>query len=315
MFGKKEKKEESQPSVNPELLQVERQYKREALIVESQPILKRVGLLIWLTVDVILIALFVLSLVLYLVTGARNDRHLISSIAEDIGVMHEVSSARSASPLSLEGETVISLGDGEYDFYAEVENPNARWYATFTYQFTSSQGDTEWYEGSVMPLERRPVFVIREPFSTRPSGAQLELDNVVWHRVDAGEVQDIDLWLQERNAFDVQDASYTFDLELDGEEIPRTSFSITNNTPFSYWDPQFVLLIERAGRVAGLNVVTLSNFASGETREVDVNWFGAVPSSGTVRVVPNINYFDSSVYMSSQVQGETDIRDTLQDAR
>lgn len=309
MAKKKQEEKQPQPQVNPELLQVERQYRREKMIVEAQPRIKKLGLLLLVTVDVILIAVLVLYIVTYIVASGPAERRQVASIANNLETMNTVSQENAAEPLVLSDVSVFPLGDNDYDFYVEVENENADWYATFDYYITSAQGDTDVVSGSIMPSTTQPLALIRQNFDSRPSAPELVFENFMWHRIDAREITDVDTWIDEHNRFTVENAQYHFDVEIDGSNIPRTSFTMTNTTPYGYWSPEFIVVIERGGRVSGVNLVTIPGFGSGDVRHIDVNWFGTAPSSGTVTVTPNINYFDDEVYMPPSGSLSEDLRD------
>lgn len=315
MAKNKEKQEPEKPRVSPELISAEKQYRREKIIVGARPILKRIGLYVWIGIDVLLLAVFLGYIGYYLISGNFQDRRQVAQIGENVGAMRSVSEARAAQDLQIGPTSVFAVAEDRYDVYGEIENSNIDWYATFDYYFTSSQGDSQRYSGSVMPAEIRPIVALRQEFMSRPNNVELVLEDFRWHRVPAEDIEDPLVWMEEHNDFLIEDAEYTFDVEIDGEQIPRTSFTITNSTPYSYWNPEFIVIIRRAGNVAGVNATTISGFASGETRDVNVNWFGAAPSSGTVEIVPNINYFDSNAYMPPSGEVMDDVRDVLQDRR
>lgn len=307
MAKKKQEEKQLKPQVNPELLQVERQYRREKMVVEARPRLKKLGLLLLIVLDVGLIAVLAIYVVTFFVSG--GERRQVASIVNNLQTMNTVSQEKAADPLVVSDVSVFPLGAGDYDFYVEVENENPDWYATFDYFFSSSQGDSEVRSGSVMPSATQPLALIRQAFDARPSGPELMFENFVWHRIDGREIHDPEMWLDEHNRFTVENAEYHRDVQIDGGGIPRTSFTIVNDTPYGYWSPEFVVGIERGGRISGVNLVTIPNFGSGDIEQVDVNWFGTAPSSGDVVVTPNINYFDDEAYMPPSGNPSADLRD------
>lgn len=309
MAKKDRHQEPSLPPVNPELLQVEKAYRRESLIVEAKPRLRNALLLVWLTVDVILLAIFVTYFVTYILNGRSLDLRDVARIGQNIAVMHNVTESRAAAPLAINNPTVFASDVGYYDFYTSIDNDNADWLATFRYHFTSSQGDTESFDGFAIPGVSTPIAALHQSFAGRPTAPELVLEDLVWQRISGKDIPDVSGWVTEHNSFTIENPSYTFEPGVDDKTIPKTTFSIANNTSYGYWNAEFLVLIIRAGRVAGVNTVTIPGFASGEVRDIDLNWFGSAPTSGTVEVVPFINYFDDSVYMPPQGSAEVDIRD------
>ncbi|PIQ67975.1 hypothetical protein COV92_00045, partial [Candidatus Uhrbacteria bacterium CG11_big_fil_rev_8_21_14_0_20_41_9] len=124
-------------------------------------------------------------------------------------------------------------------------------------------------------------------------------------------IPDIDSWMQDHEAFLVTNAVYGFDVAVDGTNIARSSFDITNNTPFAYWEAVFSVALTRGGTIVGVNQVVLQGLESGETRHVDVNWFSGAPTADEVSVESQINYFDDTVYMNVNSSAVEDVRDRL----
>ncbi len=282
---------------NLELEKINREYKREVTMVETQPKLRRLGLFMWLAIDVILIAVFIGYIGYYLTWGKVLERRQVSGMAENITSTHALSLARSAKPLSIDNTRVFSTEDSYYDFYAEVTNPNENWYALFNYYFVSSYGESQSGAGFIMPSETRPIVIFHQKYDRRPTNPELIITNVQWKRVDPRQVGDIASWLAEHNNFEISDVTYESDIQLGTKTIARSSFTIKNNTPYSYWTPEFFVILGRVGSPVAVNVVSVAGLEAGESRKVDINWFGSVPAAGNVTVIPKINFFDEEVYM------------------
>ncbi len=290
---------------NPEFRQVEREYKREVAITTAVPMAKRIALVIWAIFDFALVALFLLVVGGFLVAGQFMDRGEVASMANNISSMRMFAINNSASSLLIGDISAISLGDGKYDFVTTAQNSNEDWYAEFDFSFQSDAESTEVMHGFVMPLQFTPIVALRQDFNST-SGVDLVIDNMTWHRVDPHEVSDIVTWLDDHDRFTVSDAEYNRDVEIDDTDIPRTSFTVTNDTSYSYLSAVFYVVLDRNGSIVGINQATIPGFEVGETRNVNVNWFGDAVSSADVSVYPYINYFDEDVYID-QPSAEVDI--------
>lgn len=290
---------------NPELRQVERDYKREVALTTGVPMAKKIALVVWTIFDIALIFLFLFVVVGYLVLGQFTDRAEVSSMANNISSVRLFSVENSASSLLIGDTSVIPLGSGKFDFVSTVQNSNEDWYAEFDYYFSSGSQSTEVIHGYVMPLQLTPVVALRQSVDSI-AGAEVVIDDLVWHRVDPHTVSDIDIWLKDHNSFTISNAEYTKDIEIDNTDIPRTSFTVTNDSAYNYWSAVFYVVLDRNGSIVGVNQVTVPGFEVGETRQVNVNWFGEIVSSADVSIYPYINYFDEDVYMD-QPSAETDI--------
>ncbi|MBI1908354.1 hypothetical protein HYS28_02970 [Candidatus Uhrbacteria bacterium] len=288
---------------------IEKDYQRDVRIVSWRPKFVAAGYLAWALVDVALLVFFLVNVVLYVVSGSFEEAREIATMAQNVGVAREVSVARAAEPIILEDVHVLTRAQGSYDLYAIAENPNAEWYATFDYYFVAGDVTTDVTQGSLMPGESRYLLGLGVEAESRPAGASIVVDNVVWERVDRHEVTDTAEFLVDHEYFTVSGGTYAVDVELASDSVGRSTFTITNNTAYSYISPTFVVLLTRSGVVTAVNQVVLSGFETGETRDVTVHWFGAVPTNGTVEVIPAINYFDEDAYMAPPGEVQSDIRD------
>ncbi|MDP2631279.1 MAG: hypothetical protein Q8P30_00745 [Candidatus Uhrbacteria bacterium] len=294
--------------INSELKQIESEYNREVAIVKARPFLKRLGIFLWTAIDVILVVLFVGYIATYLVSGFFAEREDIAAIVSNIDVMHAISADNAAQAISIGSVKEFALSNGDYDLYVEVDNPNSDWYAEFNYYFDTGSEESDRMGGYIMPNERKPLVAFRQAFDARPSDAELVVEDFVWKRVDAHAVENINDWMAEHTDFEITADDYS-DIPLDGENIARSSFTIKNKTPYSYWSPVFYVVLERNGTVLGVNQASVAGFESGETRTVNVNWFGNAPTAGDVFVIENINFFDPDVYMPPPGESGSDIRD------
>ncbi|PJA46762.1 hypothetical protein CO173_01570 [Candidatus Uhrbacteria bacterium CG_4_9_14_3_um_filter_41_35] len=302
---------EEQTPINQEYISAESDYKREVLVTSAQPLLKKVFFAIWGLVDVMLILAFVLSVVVYLVYGSFQEKRQVAAIANNIVTQNNISSSRSASAIEFDTPKIFTLGEGRYDFYTKVTNPNTDWYAEFEYYFETNNGNTEVKKGFLLPGDVRLISSFNQTFTTRPSNPVFVVQGLSWKRVDHHNIPDIDSWMQDHEAFLVTNAVYGFDVAVDGTNIARSSFDITNNTPFAYWEAVFSVALTRGGTIVGVNQVVLQGLESGETRHVDVNWFSGAPTADEVSVESQINYFDDTVYMNVNSSAVEDVRDRL----
>jgi len=298
-----------QQTSNPseELHQVEKEYKREVAITEARPLLYKIVFILWILFDVALVGLLILVTVSYLLFGQWNDRTSTAGLISNLSSIHSAAQSNSASSLFVGDTTVLSSGDG-YDFYVELENPNSDWYANFEYSFVSSAGETDTYHGFVFPGETRILIVLNEEFDSSPSRAEMSVSSISWQRMDAHTIDDISLWYEDHSDFEISDALHGT-VDVAGTKVVRSSFTVKNNTPYGYWSAPFILTLERNGIPVGVNQVSIAGFESGETREVDINWFDDTPSSGDLIIQPSIDYLDKDVYMEATSDTEIDVRD------
>lgn len=295
--------------LSPELQTIEREHRRDVRIVEARPLLMRVGFATLVVVDIIMAIFFVVVIIGYIISGSFSDLRSMASLATNADEMQAIASQSRAKDMSVGSVKVLQGTDTSYDFYTLVKNTNSDWYATFTYVFSSGGTTSRIEDGFVMPGEEKYLMSFGNTAESRPSSVTVTIGELVWHHINRHEAPDVQAWLNEHRNFTVADATYSSDIGLANDKIGRTTFTLTNTTPYAYWTPQFTVILERAGAIVGVSKATVSEFSAGDVRSVEVRWYGELAASGTVTVVPDINYFDEDVYMPPQGMPANDPRD------
>ncbi len=285
-------------------------YKRSVWWVEHRAQLKKIGLIVWGVIDALLLLFSV---------WVFTDSFLISYWAENRAVaimavvgqsdLHAFTRAHAAKDVSLGSVDTFALSDDRYDFYVPITNPNPNFYAEFSYVFTTADGETDEQQGFLLPGdENKPLLALAYHSTTRPTNVNVDFRNFRWHRVDQHLIPDYTAWAQERFAFDITNVNFTSDIQFDSQKIGRVTFTVSNPRPYSFWEPAFYLVLERGTSVVGVTRTTLDRFETGDTRDVSVDWFGALPAVTKVEVIPEVNLFDLSVFMPLSGETQQDIR-------
>ncbi len=271
----------------------------------------RLGFALAVIADVAMLAFFALVIIGYIVSDSFAEIRSAAGFANNIAAMHSIAKGSDAQQLTLGSAKVVQGTPTSYDFYATVKNTNADWYATFTYSFSAGSTTSRIEDGFVMPGESKYLLSLGTKADGRPSSPSITLENIVWHRVNHHDAPDVAAWLAEHGNFLLTTPTYAADIALANDKIGRTTFTVTNASPYSYWAPQFNVILERAGAVVGVSQATLSEFTAGEIRNSEVRWYGDIPLTATATVAPNVNFFDESSYMSPQGEQGIDPRDLL----
>jgi hypothetical protein len=201
------------------------------------------------------------------------------------------------TPLLIDTVKTASVQSGHQDIFAEVTNYNQDWYATFDYSFSYSGGQSESYSGFINPNTTQTLSAVNLEIANRPSGLSLSLANLTWHHIDQRLIPDIAAFLDERDNITVEVPTYATDISLGKENLARASFTLTNRTAYSYWEPVFLVKLSRGSSIIALTTVSVPEFKAGESRPVEVRWFGSLPATASVAVEPLIPYFDDRIYM------------------
>lgn len=289
------------------LLEAEKEYQKQYRLsswwIEHRDGLKRLGLILFACVDGIFLLIAGWGLLDgFVVSYADEQRAVLEIVSYGQSDLRAYSVATAAEDLDLGGTTAVASSEGKYDLYATVTNPNDDWWAEFTYAFSSSAGDTEPASGFIMPGEEKALVAYAVEASATPRSASLVISDVVWHRVDHHVTGDLAQWMTDRLNFVIENATFER-VDLDGETIGRATFTVTNDSAYSYYEPAFTVTLVRGTSVVGVTGTTLSNLDAGEEAEVVINWFGTIPSVSKVEVAVSVNPFDISAY--KPLEGET----------
>lgn len=241
------------------------------------------------------------------VIGGQSERNQVISLLRDrvdFAGMVERSAPRGLDVLFTK---VLPSVSGKSDLLGRVENPSGQWYAEFSYSFGAGDVVTPPQRGFLLP--GATGYLAAYAISDVPRGAEpaLTITDLNWYRVPAHQVSNYEAWSAARLNFLVRDA-VTYDLEL-GRDYRRTTFSITNNSPFSYRHVPLQIALGRDDAPVAFQEVFIDSFLAGETRTVEASWFQSVPDAMRINVYPVVNLFDSGNYILPEGQAVPDIRD------
>jgi hypothetical protein len=179
-----------------------------------------------------------------------------------------------------------------------LENPNSNWYVTFEYRFIFGNEKTPFFKGFALPQEQKPLVVLGYKTKAKSSLATIEFADIHWKRLDTHTMRDYPTWSKEHLDFVFSDIQFSKDLSLDETTIGQVNFSIENKSAYSYWDSLFHVRLIRGNSVAGISSIMIPQLRSGEKRAISFHWFGTLPAVSRVEIVPDINLFDPSSFMS-----------------
>lgn len=287
--------------------QASKEFRREVAIVQARPLIYKIAIILWIAFDIVLIGLLLYVVLGYLVYGQFSDRRLTAELAQNLSLIHSNVEERSAKSLLIDDSYTIG-SEGSYDFVAELTNPNDDWFAEISYSFVGSSGESTAQSGFIFPGETKYLIALNQDIESSMRSVELEVLSINWTRMDAHTIPDRSQWYEEHNNFSLSNISHGT-IEVSGKQVVRSTFTITNSSPYQYWSAPFTLVLERNGVPIGVNQVSFAGLDVGETRTVSVNWFDNTPSSGDLIIEPSINFLDDNIYMTPQSEAEVDVRD------
>jgi hypothetical protein len=200
-----------------------------------------------------------------------------------------------ARPLQIVGSQAIPGQDGEYDFVARLFNPNEQLYAKrVVVEFVAGGQVVDQKVGFVLPGDQR-LFMSFNNEAGFLGDAQIRVAEVEWQRV--GFFED---FAEIRRRFTISEIEFTPSTELRlGDEFPisNLSFKVRNDSGFNYWNVGFAIILESGSGFGGANYIALSQFRSGETRDVSVRWVEPLPPIQEVEILPDVDILNPDSYM------------------
>lgn len=286
-----------------------RVYRLSLWWVEHRAFLRRLGYGVFIAVDafILLFALYHL-LDAFALSYDQEERVVLAMVLQGQSDLRSYTLANNADDLEESEARVISIGSDRYDLYATLLNPNDDWWAEFSYAFNTDIGVTEPATGFILPSQEKPIVQFAYESSVPVATAELMIGEVTWHRVDHHLISDYETFAPEHLNLSIENALFTKEINANNDSYGRSSFTVTNNTAYSYYEPTFYVLLKRGSSVVGVNRATLSGLESGDSENVALNWFGTLPSVSEVEVVLELNVFDLSVYKPLEGESTRDTR-------
>ena len=277
--------------------------------VEHRAFLRRLGYGVFIAVDaiVLLFALFHL-MDAFALSYDQEQRVVYEMVVQGQSDLRSYTLANKADDLERSEVRVISIGSDRYDLYATLLNPNDDWWAEFTCMFNTDLGATESVSGFILPGEEKPIVKFAYESTIPVTTAELTIGEITWHRVDHHLIPDYETFASEHLNLIVENAQFTKEVNANNDAYGRSSFTVTNKTAYSYYEPTFYVLLKRGSSVVGVNRATLSELESGESKDVVLNWFGTLPSVSEVEIVLELNVFDLSIYKALEGESTRDTR-------
>lgn len=297
-----------QSALSQDIFHVEQEYRKNVTVVTARPRIVQAAFLAWGAVVATMLLFFLFSVAWYGVQGVFDDNAYENALLTNSGYTHARMQAAAPESLLVGDVQSLSAGTGgEYDMYVQVENPNTRHAVEFSYVFSSEEGEGEGGESFLNPGETAYIIASRAA-TGKPKNASFEISDISWVYISTHDVANVTAWSSEHSSFSVADVVFARDIAYTDATVSRTTFTVTNHTPYSYWEPAFTVRILRGSTLLGIADITATKFLAGEERKIDMRWFGDFPQTATVTITPRIPYFSSDAFMNPEESSSSDVR-------
>lgn len=231
--------------------------------------------------------------VIYGFTIWAMDYQRLSQQTNDLlyGSSTVLPSIEAGKPKELQVSDIKSFGSeaDRFDLMAEVVNPNTDWLVTFDYVFTNNASTTK-YAGFALPGKRKILLALGKS----EANSQLVISNIKWSKIT-----DFAAIANNRDRFLIQDNVF---IPATKDTNPsRVKFSITNESPYSYWETGLVVLLYSGSNTVAVNYLTIPQFLSGSTRQIEMNWTKPLPNVDNMEIIPEINFLEPNNLMAPAI--------------
>ncbi|MEK9152828.1 MAG: hypothetical protein AAB692_05690, partial [Patescibacteria group bacterium] len=203
------------------------------------------------------------------------------------------------APRDIDVDPAVSLsaGNESQDVFARIENTNTGWWVEFDYQFTVPGAEVPVKHGFALPGEVRYLRELGIK-AARSGSPELTIANLQWHRINAHTIQpNYPAWSASRLNFVIDNVKFVPPDPKDPLAISRATFTVRNDSAYSYWNVAFFVALNAGSSIVGVNSVTISELRAGESRSVDASWFNDLPHVDSVEVSADVNILDERVYI------------------
>lgn len=188
----------------------------------------------------------------------------------------------------------IGTADGKSDVVVRLQNPNKSFVAkSIVLQVVSNGEVIEEKETFLNGDEEKfvGIFALAVP----PSSATVRVAKTEWMRIDHYEQFSVP-----RLAVDVNNVQFksAAQAQLPGSlPISVLTFSVKNNTAYSYWQVGVNMVLFSGGVPVGVNFALVDKLKSGEERQMEIKWYDPLPSVNQASVQAEVNIVDPGNYM------------------
>jgi hypothetical protein len=248
--------------------------------------IKQIGIFVLIAIDVLLIFWAVFGLVNYLVNYSElDDLATESPVYIDWETYH---AENQPADLQIASTRAIKVSDNKTDIGVLVRNPNVEWgIEMLRYQFVLAGGQqTPIRETFFLPNEEK--YLLELNANTIGSAASLQILDMDWERVGKNDNKILEMV--------ISNEKFVSASNLDGQDLGgQANWRVENNSSLGYYDPGFIVVLFSGSREVAFNYMKLSSINSLSTRELTVSWGHKLPTITGIKVIPNINLFNTDI--------------------
>lgn len=279
-------------------------------LVTHRDDIKKAFIFILFIVNVVIWGYLIYLVVFNFIIWQKDHESLMNDFATDYLNTYDYKLKDKSQPLQIQGISVIEAGEEKYDLLAKVTNPNPQWLAHVDYQFSVSGIKTKTYSTKILPNFTKVLLDLGVESKKRLVNARFTLLNVRFEK-ELG----VDELTEKVVNFEITKQRYTPGSKIkisDAVPINRFTFTVANNSSYNFWKVPAVIVLYSGTRPVGVNEIVIEDFASGEVRDMESNWFNKLPKVNDTEVFIQLDVLDEENYKGFRVDPELNIRDYIE---
>lgn len=182
----------------------------------------------------------------------------------------QIKNANAPKPLLIGNTLAIGDRNSGYDLITEVENTNNRWWLKeIEYYYIIDGKTTEANITNILPSDKKYLIYFNLAKNISVNNIQLFIRRQLWERVkDQSQLDSRNNWI--RPAVKAADVVTNFTNTNQSNNL--TSFSLVNDSPFSFWEVELQIILWQGNKIVGVNALTVNDLSSGARRQVEILW-------------------------------------------
>ncbi|MDO9509665.1 MAG: hypothetical protein Q7J14_00065 [Candidatus Magasanikbacteria bacterium] len=269
-----------------------KQLRFSAWYVKNRMLLYRILVIVLILFSAVTLIYSLLRIAWIFIVEAPRDNKSLEQLTqfEDYNRLNKILMPK---PLLIGEIQVFSAGVEKYDAMTEITNQNLKHIVYFDYYFEINGIITEKKSGFLLPQETKLFtdFGLNDGY-----GANLVVDNISFKRINAHVYSDPINFILVRNLFSVSNFEFKSVLHPEGANANIIKFDLINDSPFNYYDANFIVEFRNGGGTVGIAEINLANLASLEKRSIDLRSFADNLFVDEIFIYPSINYFEYNSY-------------------
>lgn len=237
----------------------------------------------------------------YFIKGMQEDEILTRAILNSGLINQNFIESTKVRSIETGQIHIFKIDEKKFDFAVKILNPNEKRWAKFEYYFQAGDKILERKKGFILPAETKYLLSLAQDFDYYPQTAELRIENISWHKIDAHAINDWEGFKQAHLNIAITDVVSSRNQEGLSEKINinNLNFSASNNTAFNYLNMNFIILFfSSPDNLVGVYQYNLPEFRAGKKEDVRITWAGDMPSVGEVAVIPEADMMDKNIYLS-----------------